>query len=131
MIKTDFDMTKEIINSFEKLKIDDIVMYLDDKPTEHTEVEFYPLIDEAKHVLERTLSAAVLLGGFVNEEQIPIRRQADMELASQIFDKLTTKLSRLKLTTENRIKFDRNARFYFYWKRVFNRTYRYNCTSWK
>ncbi len=83
-------MTHDILNTLEKLRIDDITTLLDKVPSESTEVYFYPLIDSAKNSLEKTLRIAVSLGGWSNEENIKIRKIANKELSDWIITNLNS-----------------------------------------
>jgi len=90
MTKTDLQITKQILESFERLKIDRVVSALRNEPTENTEIEFYPVIIEAKDSLERLLRMVVLLGGWMREETIQIRKEVDTEVWTSIFENLNS-----------------------------------------
>ncbi len=136
MSKTDYEVTGIIVNTFERLKVDDIVILLDELPTEETEVEFYPLINAAKDVLERMLRAAVLLGKWTGEEKTKIRKTANMKLYGQIregLDQINNDfITNLNLTeaedmemmitlTANMLKIQ-----YYFWKWLVYLTVKYN-----
>ena len=90
MVITDLQITDQIVGSLERLKINQIVSALHNIPTENTEIEFYPILTEAKDSLERLLRMAVLLGGWMREENIKIRNEANKKVAHLILKKLNS-----------------------------------------
>jgi len=90
MNKTDYDITRDIINTFNSLKINDIVEILHDRPSEDDPAEFIPLFDGARTCLEKLLRVSVALGGWLNEKNINIRSKADERLSTEILNALNS-----------------------------------------
>ncbi|MHA1490663.1 MAG: hypothetical protein ACTSRI_13525 [Promethearchaeota archaeon] len=84
----DLDLTKNIVNKFDHLKIDQLVEDTSDLLTPDHPVEAQHLIAIVKHSLEIVLRIAVSLGSWTSEKSTKIREIADKTLYNDVSNEL-------------------------------------------